>query len=365
MQIKEIIGFLESVAPPYYQESYDNCGLLTGNDSWECKGILCTLDTLEATVEEAKAKGCNLIISHHPILFSGIKKLNGKNYVERTVIAALKNDIAIYAIHTNLDNVYTGVSKKMCDILGLINTKILAPKAGELLQFSTYAPKAFAQQVMNVLFEHGAGHIGSYSECSFSYEGKGSFMPGEQSNPKIGEANKREYVDEIKVECLLPKHIPLAGIVEGLKKIGFYEEVAYNVIPLQNIHQEVGSGMIGETEKEIDEKDFLRLVKDKFRLSTIRHTALLNRKIKKVALCGGSGSFLLPTARKQKADVYITSDVKYHEFFDAEGEILLADIGHFESEQFTIELLFDILRTKFSTFAVLKTENCTNPVYYM
>ena len=365
MQIKEIIRFLENYAPPHYQESYDNCGLLTGNDSSECKGILCTLDAIEATVEEAKAKGCNLIIAHHPIIFSGIKKLNGKNYVERTVIAAIKNDIAIYAIHTNLDNVHTGVSKKMCDILGLINTKILAPKADELLQFSTYAPKEFAEQVKNVLFAYGAGNIGHYSECSFSYEGKGSFMPDEQANPTIGEANKREYVEEVKVECILPKHISVSGILQGLKKIGFYEEVAYNVIPLKNIHQNIGSGMIGELENETDEQDFLLQLKEKFHLSALRHTAFLNRKIKKVALCGGAGSFLLSTARKQKADVYITADVKYHEFFDTEGEILLADIGHFESEQFTIELLFDILRTKFSTFAVLKTEIRTNPVYYM
>lgn len=365
MLIKEVIDFLESYAPPHYQEGYDNCGLLTGDASRECTGIICTLDTIEATVEEAVRKNCNLIISHHPVIFSGLKKLNGKNYVERTVIAAIKNDIAIYAIHTNLDNVHNGVSKKMCDILGLQNTKVLAPKEGELLQFSTYAPKEFAEQVQNALFDCGAGNIGNYSECGFSVNGKGSFKPNEHSNPKIGEANKRESVDEVKIECLLPRHISVAKVVQALKDIGFYEEVAYNIVQLKNIHQEIGSGMIGELPEATDEMTFLHDVKKKFHAEMLRHTAVLNKKVNKIALCGGSGSFLLPVAMQQKADVYITADMKYHEFFDAENRILAVDIGHFESEQFTIELLFDILRTKFSNFAVLKTEVRTNPVYYL
>lgn len=365
MQIKDIVHVLESFAAPVYQESYDNCGLLTGNPEWQCTGVFCTLDTLEATVEEAKHKGCNLIVSHHPVIFSGLKKLNGNNYVERTVIAALKNDIAIYAIHTNLDNVVKGVSKKMADVLGLENTKVLSEKYGALRQFSTYAPVKFAEEVKKVLFENGAGNIGNYTECSFSHDGTGSFKPNEQADPRIGEAGgRREAVPETKIECLLPEHVNIQKLLEDLKNIGYYEEVAHNITPLLNRSQDTGAGMVGELPQEMSEEDFLAYVKQKFNLQVIRHTKLRGRPVKTVALCGGSGAFLISQAKKLQADFYITADVKYHEFFDADNKIVIADIGHYESEQYTIELLFDILRSNFSTFAVLKTEICTNSIHY-
>ncbi|ANI89437.1 Nif3-like dinuclear metal center hexameric protein [Arachidicoccus ginsenosidimutans] len=363
MQIREIIRVLENIAPPVYQENYDNSGLLTGNADWECTGVLCTLDTLEATVKEAKEKNCNLIVSHHPIIFSGIKKLNGKNYVERTVIDAIKNDIAIYAIHTNLDNVHLGVNKKIADKLGLINQQILSPKNNLLSKLITYVPSANAEAVRLSLFNAGAGHIGNYAECSFSSEGKGTFKPEENTNPFIGEQGKRAIVDEEKIEVIFPNYLQPV-LVDALKKSHPYEEPAFDIISLNNVYENIGSGIIGELADEETEEDFLKKIKATFGTPSIRHTQLLNKKVKRVAVCGGAGSFLIKNAIGTKADFYITSDVKYHEFFDADNHLIIADIGHWESEQFTIELLFDILVAKFPTFAVLKSALCTNPVKY-
>lgn len=364
MQIKEVIAFLEQYAPRIYQESYDNCGLITGNAENNCTGVLCTLDTTEATIQEAIKYNCNLIVSHHPIVFSGLRKLCGDNYVERTVITAIQNNIAIYAIHTNLDNVYDGVSKKMAEQLGLIHTQILAPKKAMLRQFSTYVPKNYADKAMQALFDCGAGNIGNYSDCGFSFEGKGSFKPNDYARPHIGHVNQRNYVEEVKIECLLPKHVHEQKILKALLAVGYYEEIAYNIIPLENVHQQVGSGIIGTLETPMPANCFLQLLKETFHLQAIRHTPLIKQKVQKVAVCGGSGAFLIKNAIAQGADIYVTADIKYHEFFDAENHLIIADIGHYESEQFTIELLFDILQSNFSTFAVLKTKTNTNPVQY-
>lgn len=364
MKIREIVNFLDSIAPLQYQENYDNSGLLTGNLDWECFGVLCTLDTIEDTIQEALNKNCNLIVSHHPIIFSGLKKLTGKTYIERTVIEAVKNNIAIFAIHTNLDNTLHGVNHKMAEKLGLKNVEILLPKPDQILQFSTYMPRKYADEVQDVLFKNGAGNIGNYSECSFKHNGLGCFKPKDNAQPKIGEINKREYVEETKIECLLPKHLSVSKLLQDLKKIEYYEEIAYNIIPLHNINQNIGSGVVAELENEMDEKEFLQFVKKQFNLTFIKHTKLLQKPVKKIALCGGSGAFLLNTAKSKKVDIFITADAKYHEFFDTEDQLIFADIGHYESEQFTIELLFDKIRTKFSNFAILKTEVNTNPVHY-
>jgi len=363
MQIKQIIAALENFAPPVYQEHYDNCGLLVGSADWECTGVLCTLDTLEKTVEEAKAKNCNLIVSHHPIIFSGIKKLNGKNYVERTVINAVKNNIAIYAAHTNLDNVHLGVNKKIADKLGLIKQQILVPKNNLLSKLITYVPAANAEAVRVALFNAGAGCIGNYSECSFSSEGKGSFKPEENTHPFIGKMGERAIVDEEKFEIIFPNHLQ-SVLIDALKKAHPYEVPAFDIIPLSNFYENVGSGIVGDLPKDENEKDFLQKIKNIFGTPAIRHTELLNKKVKRVAICGGSGSFLIKNAIDAAADFYITADVKYHEFFDADRHLVIADIGHWESEQFTVELLFDILVAKFPTFAVLKSAWCTNPIMY-
>jgi dinuclear metal center YbgI/SA1388 family protein len=363
MQIIDIIRVLENKAPLSLQESYDNAGLLTGSPGWECKGVLCTLDATEAVILEAKSRGCNLVVAHHPIIFGGLKKINGKNYVERTVIAAIKNDIAIYAIHTNLDNVLDGVNDRLADRLGLINRRVLLPKTGQLMKLHTFVPIAQAEKVRSALFEAGAGNIGEYSEASFNMDGTGTFKGSAGTNPFVGEPGKRHEEKETRLEVIFPAYLQSA-VTKALLGAHPYEEVAYDIMSLVNDYQSVGSGLLGELPEALDETGFLHMLKTSFELSVIRHTSLLGKKIQKVAVCGGSGSFLTGKAIAAGADVYVTADIKYHEFFDANDRILVADIGHWESEQFTTGLLIEILQAKFPTFAVLKSGVKTNPVNY-
>ena len=363
MKISDIISFLELQAHPSLQEHYDNAGLITGQNDWECSGIICSLDATEEVVKEAVSKKCNLIVAHHPIIFGGLKKINGKNYVEKIIITAIKNDIAIYAIHTNLDNVANGVNGKIATMLGLKNISILSPKENTLKKLFTFVPANKAGEVRSAIFEAGGGQIGNYSECSFNTEGMGTFRPGEGTNPFVGERGKQHQENEMKIEVIFPSFLE-SKVITALKEVHPYEEVAYDVVSLSNNWQHIGSGVVGELPYQMDEKDFLGMVKKLFGVPVIRHTALLNKPVKKIALCGGAGSFLISKALASGADAYITADIKYHEFFDANAGMLLADIGHYESEQFTIELLQEILVQKFPTFAVLKTEVKTNPVNY-
>jgi len=363
MKIKELIIFLESLAHPSLQEQYDNAGLITGEAGWECSGIICALDATEEVVKEAISKKCNLIVAHHPVIFSGLKKINGNNYVEKAIITAIKNDIAIYAIHTNLDNVLEGVSGKMADMLGLKNISILSQKESTLKKLFTFVPVDKADQVRNAIFAAGGGYFGNYSECSFNAGGTGTFKAGKGADPYVGEIGKQHQEKEIKIEVIFPFYME-NKIVAALKESHPYEEVAYDLLNLTNNYPVIGSGAIGELAVAIDETIFLAEVKKIFKVPMIRHTALLSRKIKKVALCGGAGSFLIPKALAASADAFITADIKYHEFFDANNQLLIVDIGHYESEQFTINLLHEVLGQKFPTFAVLKTAVETNPVMY-
>jgi dinuclear metal center YbgI/SA1388 family protein len=363
MKIGEVISYLESLAHPSLQEHYDNAGLITGDVNWECNGVICSLDATENVVKEAIEKKCNLIVAHHPIIFTGLKKINGKNYVERTVIRAIKNDIAIYAIHTNLDNVIDGVSGKMAKMLDLQNVSVLAPKQNTLKKLFTFVPAGKTDLVRNAIFEAGGGHIANYSECSFNTAGEGTFKPGSGTRPYTGDIGKRHYENEIRIEAILPAYLE-NKIVAAMKIVHPYEEPAYDVINLSNMHPGIGSGITGELPKPLEEKEFLFLLKDIFQLQIIRHSPLTGKKIKKIALCGGAGSFLVPIVLTAGVDAYITADMKYHEFFDANSRILITDIGHYESEQFTISLLQEILEQKFPTFAVLKTGVNTNPVQY-
>ncbi len=363
MIVSDIITFLETIAPPSLQEDYDNAGLVTGNKSDKCTGILISLDCTEAVVQEAIDKNCNLIVAHHPIIFSGLKKINGKNYVERTIIKAIKNDIAIYAIHTNLDNMLQGVSGKMAEKIGLQNVQVLAPKKNTLQKLVVFVPTNNAQQLVDALFAAGAGNIGNYSECSFSSIGMGSFKPELGATPKIGEIGTRETLPETEIEVIFP-HWLQGKILHAMTQNHPYEEVAYDILNLENKNQEAGSGVIGTLTEETDESSFLALLANIFKVKLVRHTPFTGKKLQKVAICGGAGSFLTNTAKAAGADVYVTADVKYHEFFDADGQLLLADIGHFESEQFTIDLLFELLSNKFPNFALLKTGVNTNPVQY-
>jgi dinuclear metal center YbgI/SA1388 family protein len=363
MQIAAIISFLESLANPSLQEQYDNAGLITGSPGWECQGIICSLDATEEVVKEAMAKKCNLIVAHHPIIFSGLKKINGKNYVEKTIITAIKNDIAIYAVHTNLDNVIDGVNGKMAKMMGLQNLSILLPKENTLKKLFTFVPVNKAEDVRNAIFSAGGGQIGNYSECSFNAEGTGTFKAGPGAEPYVGNIGKQHEEKELKIEVVIPASLE-GAIVAAMKAAHPYEEVAYDVVALSNRHPQTGSGILGELGKPMEEEAFLSLLKSTFHLNIIRHTQLTGRPIKKIALCGGAGSFLIASALRASADIYITADMKYHEFFDANGRMVIADIGHFESEQFTISLLQEVLEQKFPTFAVLKTEVRTNPVFY-
>ncbi|MBY0245005.1 MAG: Nif3-like dinuclear metal center hexameric protein [Sphingobacteriaceae bacterium] len=363
MKLADLTSFLEEYAPLNYQEDYDNSGLIVGNPDMEVQSALVALDCTEAIVDEAIAKKCNLIITHHPIVFKGLKKLNGKNYVERVIIKAIQNNIALYAIHTNLDHVENGVNGKICEKLGLIDTKILAPKGNLLKKLITFCPTQQADEVRKSLFEAGAGNISNYSECSFNTLGIGTFKANENANPWVGEINKLQQEPETKIEVIFAVQNE-RKILNSLFKSHPYEEIAYDIVHLENKLQNVGSGMIGELAEEMDSISFLQLVKKNMQASVIRHTEILPKKIKKVAVCGGSGTFLLKNAIAAKADVFITADFKYHDFFDAEKKLMIADIGHFETEQFTSELLIEIIKKKFSSFAIRKTEQITNPINY-
>ncbi len=364
MQLKEIIKHLEQLAPPVYQEAYDNAGLLVGNPNMDVKACLISLDCTEAIIDEAIAKGCNLIISHHPIIFAGLKRLNGKNYTERVVIKAIKNDISLYACHTNLDNMQHGVNAKIAEKLGLKDVSILKPSTNNLMKLYVYMPEQHLEAVQNAFFEVGAGQIGAYSECSFSVLGKGSFKPGIRAQPKVGTAGgKREVGSEVKLEIIYNKHLEL-NILSTLNNLTFYEEVAYEIIALHNTNNTIGSGIIGTLPQPLSPQEFLKMLKSTMNTQCVRYTPTMAQSISKVALCGGSGSFLLSHAKSAGADAYISADFKYHEFFDAENQILIADIGHYESEQFTSEIFYSYLQKKISNFALHLSTTNTNPIQY-
>lgn len=363
MILKELISILESWAPPAYQESYDNSGLIFGDKQTEVTGVILSLDCIEATIQEAIDKNCNVVVAHHPIVFKGLKSLTGKNYIERTVIKAIQNNIAIYAIHTNLDSVSTGVNKKFADKIGIQNPKILRPKSNSLKQLTTYIPKSHLNEVRDALFAAGLGEIGNYKDCGFASTGEGSFTALDQAKPFVGSTNERHYEEEIKFELVFPSYLQHTAI-NTLKQAHPYEEVAFQVISLENSNQYVGSGMYGKLENEMETIEFLKHIKSTFNVGCIKHTALINKTIKTVAICGGSGSFLLGDAKAKQADIFITGDFKYHEFFDAEDQIIIADIGHYESEYLTIELIDEKLREKNCNFAVYRSELNTNPVNY-
>jgi len=363
MKIKELTTYLESIAPLAYQESYDNSGLLVGSPEDDINKALISLDCTEEIVQEAIDKGCDIIISHHPIVFSGLKKFNGNNYVERVVIKAIKHSIALYAIHTNLDNVYGGVSSKIAEKLNLQAHAILAPKQRLLKKLSVYVPRTSVELVRDALFQAGAGAIGNYDECSYNTAGYGTFRPKQGANPTVGTIGEQERVEETKIEVVFP-HDRERAVMLAMYGAHPYEEVAYDIVGIDNALQQVGSGAIGNLPQAMDEREFLGYLKEKLNLQVIRHTKLLNKKINRVAVCGGAGGFLLSQAKRSGADIFITADYRYHEFFDAEQEIIIADIGHFESEQFTQDLLMDIIRKKFVNFAVLLAEIDTNPINY-
>ena len=364
MKIKEIITVLEEMAPLAYAEDFDNIGLLIGNKDTETSGILVCHDALENVIEEAITKNCNLVVCFHPILFSGLKKITGANYVERALIKAIKNDIAIYAVHTALDNHSKGVNHIFAKALGLKDIKILIPKQNYIRKLITYTIAENAEEVRNALFDAGAGTIGNYENCSFNSQGIGTYMGNENSNPEVGERFEFVENNEIKIEITFEKHLE-SKILKALFKHHAYEEVAYEIYELQNKHQNIGLGAIGTLEKPMTESDFLNLVKEKMQAPSIRHTNFLGKTIQKVAVLGGSGSFAIKNAIQAGADAFLTADLKYHNFYEAENQLLLADIGHFESERYTKNYIVDFLQKKIPNFAIILSEENTNPVKYL
>jgi dinuclear metal center YbgI/SA1388 family protein len=363
MRIKELTAALEAWAPRSLQEDYDNCGLHVGDPEDVVSSALVCLDCTEEVVEEAARLGCGLIISHHPLIYRGIKTLSGTGHVERTLVAAIRHGIALYAIHTSLDNLIGGVNGEIAARLGLTGVRVLAPKPGQLRQLVVFVPKDHAEALRNALFAAGAGAVGGYDECSFSTDGVGTFRGGADARPFVGRAGERHSEPEVRVEVLVPvAHEP--AVLAAMRAAHPYEEVAYNLVQLANEHQGVGAGLLGELPAALPEEVFLARVKEAFGLHVIRHTRLLGRPVKRVALCGGAGSFLIGRAKAVGADIYLTADVKYHEFFGADGRLVVADIGHYGSEQFTMHLIQRRLRELFPTFAVRLTERVTDPIHH-
>lgn len=364
MKVKDIIGFLNHYAPLSLQESYDNAGLLIGDESEEIEGVLITVDVTEEIVDEAIQMNCKLIVAHHPLIFEGLKKITGSNYVERIVKKALVNDIAVYASHTNLDNLWGGVNTKIADKLGVKNYSLLSPLKEKLLKLVYFVPVDHAEATRRAVFEAGAGHIGDYDSCSYNLEGFGTFKAGEGTDPFVGKQGQIHQENEMRIEVILPDYLQ-SRVLNSLLRAHPYEEVAYDLYPLKNQFDRAGMGVIGELDHEMKEIDFLNHLKETFDANGVRYSPLLNKKIKKVAICGGSGSFLIKKAITQGADVFVTGDMKYHQFFDADKKILIADVGHYESEQVTKELFYEILTKKFPKFAIRLTEINSNPINYL
>ncbi len=364
MKLNNIIKAIESLAPLSLQEKYDNSGLIVGSSKMEITKAIISFDVTERVIEEAISLGANLIISHHPIIFGGIKKLNYGNYVERVVMQAIKNDIALYAAHTNLDNVIEGTNRILADKLELDNLEVLQGVDNQLFKLVVFVPSSHLEQVKTAIFEAGAGHIGNYDQCSYSTNGEGSFRALNGANPYVGTHNKQHIESEYRLETIFPSHIK-GNVLQAMINAHPYEEVAYDIYSLEKKNKYIGAGVIGKLKNEISEKEFLIKLKDITQAKCIRHTKLRNKTVKKVAICGGSGAFLIKNAIHSDADIYITGDVKYHEFFDAEDKMIIADIGHYESEQFTTKLLYDFIKEKFPTFAVQISDINTNPINYL
>ncbi len=364
MIVQDVINHLHDLAPLAYAEDFDNVGLLVGDKNQSVSGILVTLDTLETVVDEAIDNNCNLIVSFHPIIFKGLKKLTGKTYVERVVIRAIQNNIAIFSIHTALDNAIEGVNSIICDQLGLINKKILIPQSGTIKKLQTYVPKTNAEELRQALFNAGAGSIGNYESCSFNVDGEGTYLGNEDSNPVIGQKGQLHTENETAISVTFKKHLE-SKVLKTLFESHPYEEVAYEISTLENTNQHIGMGMIGEFEDPMNEKDCLKFIKHKMNTEFVRHSNLLNKPIKRIAVLGGSGSFAINAAKSTNADLFITADLKYHDFFSAENDIVLADIGHYESEQFTKTFLVDYLSKKITNFAIILSKTNTNPIKYL
>ena len=364
MKIKEVLNALEMFAPLPLQDGFDNAGLQVGLTDAEVAGALLCLDVTEAVIDEAVALGYNLVISHHPLIFKGFKSITGRDYVERCVMKAIRNDIVVFSMHTNLDNAPQGVNYKMAEKIGLKNVRILEPKENCLLKLVTFVPVNHAEKVREALFSAGCGCIGGYDSCSYNVRGDGTFRAREGTRPYCGKIGELHQEAETRIETILPEYRK-AQVVRALLAAHPYEEPAYDLYPLKNSWSQAGAGVVGELPEAETETDFLKRIKKLFEVGCVKHSRLNGRLIQTVALCGGAGAFLLPKAVAGHADVFMTGEVRYHDYFSYENDILIAEIGHYESEQYTKELLYSIIRDKFPALEMQITRVNTNPIKYL
>lgn len=364
IKVKEITQLIESLFPLQIQEEYDNSGLIIGDSEKKVTGVLLTIDIDEAVIDEAIEKNLNLVISHHPIIFQAIKTICGNNRISRVIQKAIKNDISIYAAHTNLDNALSGLNKYVADLLNISNIKPLKPLNNTLIKLVTFVPIDYAQKVRQAIFEAGAGFIGNYDSCSFNVEGKGTFRALENANPFIGKIGEIHTENEVRIETIVPSYI-INSVLEAMLLAHPYEEVAYDIYPLKNSYSKFGAGIIGELYESLEDIDFLKIVKNKLKISVLKHSTLLNKKIKKVAICTGSGAFLINDAISQGAEIFISSEFKYNNFIDTQNRIIIVDAGHFETEIFSTNIFYDIISKNFSNFATTISNKFQNPIKYL
>ncbi len=363
MKIRHITRVIEDFAPLLFQESYDNAGLLVGDGEQVTGGVLLCLDVTEEVVEEAVEKGAGLIISHHPVIFGGIKKLTADDPAGQIILKAVRNNISVYAAHTNIDSVWGGVNSRIAGKIGLVDQEVLSPAKGVLRKLAVFVPIDDAPAVREAVFKAGAGHIGEYDRCSFNITGEGSFRGSENTNPYAGAAGSLHFEKELRIETIYPVHLE-KPVLSAMIEAHPYEEVAYDIYPLGNSYDRAGMGVTGELKNGMKPSGFLEMLKDKFKTSVIRHTAFPGKDIKRVAVCGGSGSQLTDAARRAGADAFVSGDFKYHDFFGAGSDMVIADIGHYESEQFTMEIFHELITKKFPNFAVHFSDTNTNPIHY-
>lgn len=364
LKIKDILAAIEQYAPLPLQDDFDNAGLQVGDTSQPATGALLTLDVTEAVIDEALAEGCNLIIAHHPLAFRAFKSLTGSTYIERCMMKACKYDLVVYAAHTNLDNAVGGVNYRLAELIGLENVRILSPAKDMLMQLVTFVPEACAEMMRTTLFNAGAGHIGGYDACSFNLAGEGTFRAGEGARPFAGRIGELHTEREVRIETILPRYRQ-AAVTRALLSVHPYEEPVFDFYPLANSWTQAGAGIVGELPESEDERDFLLRMKTLFQVDCIRHSEFTGRPIREVAVCGGSGAFLAKEAIAYGADVFLTGEAKYNDFYDVDGRILLATIGHYESEICTKHIFYDIISKKFPTFAVHFSNVNSNPVKYL
>jgi dinuclear metal center YbgI/SA1388 family protein len=336
MKIKDIARNIEAWAPTALAESYDNVGLLVGDPEAEATGVLINLDVTEALIDEAKALGINMIVTHHPIWFTGIKRLIGDSYVSRIILKAIKADIALYACHTNLDNVQTGVNRMIGERMGITDMRILSAKREQLLQLVVYAADDALVLLTEAIRAAGGRNLHSIS--------LGDGVQG-------------------RLECIVPAYFK-STVLQALRQVQPGVEPVFHLMPTLDSDVETGSGMIGNLPQALPKADFLAMVKERFGCGGIRYADAPKELIGRVAWCGGAGSFLIGNAIGARADAFVTGDITYHKFFDNEDKLLLLDIGHHESEQFTSNLLHAHLSKSFPTFAVRLSDIKTNPVKY-